>query len=331
MKNKFKVDFITAFKKRRSKNVHELNADMQSTFKVDFIGIGAERAATTWISDCLSQHPEISFARQKELYFFNKLDRHFLRLISRRYGRGIEWYERQFEPDNGKTIKGEFSPTYLYCPFAAERIKRHFPEVKLIVSLRDPVSRAYSQYFHNKRVGVIANISFERALKEVRSFIEKGFYRKHLRRYYSLFPRRNIKVVIFEDIISNPKKVIKELYKFLGLKDIEYEPPSLHLKSNESKESRWGVINYILTQTEIFLREMEMGWIIRILEKLGIRKLAFNFAHYVNVREIGKKPKMRRTTKEKLRKIYLDDTVKLEKLLHRDLSAWKQASSFKEN
>ena len=116
---------------------------------VDFIGIGAERSGTTWVSNCLNDHPEICFSKQKEIFFFNKLDRHFLKLENLRYKRGINWYKGFFNHCAPGAIKGEFTPTYLFCPYAPRRIKSYFPNVKIVVCLRDPVERAFSQYLHN--------------------------------------------------------------------------------------------------------------------------------------------------------------------------------------
>ena len=206
---------------------------MSNNFKVDFIGIGTERAATTWLSQCLREHPEICFSKNKELYFFNKLDRHFLKIPSHRYERGIEWYSSQFNYRQDKLITGEFSPTYMYCPEAAERIKKHFPNVKLIVCLRNPVQRAFSQYLHNLAQGLIGkNLSFEEAMIKHDSYIKKGFYFRYLKKYLKIFHGENIKIIFLEDIVKDPRKQLRGVYKFLGVKNVDFQPPSLNEKIN---------------------------------------------------------------------------------------------------
>src|SRR3989344_1753054 len=102
-------------------------------FKLDFVGIGAEKAGTTWLADCLGDHPEIYIPRQKELFFFNKYDPHYLTVKNYRYKRGISWYKSQFRQSQPQTLKGEFSPTYIYDNEASFRIKKHFPDAKIIV------------------------------------------------------------------------------------------------------------------------------------------------------------------------------------------------------
>ncbi len=296
---------------------------MNEKFKVDFIGIGAERCGTTWIASCLAEHPEICFSKEKEIYFFNKLDRHFLKIDNLRYERGIEWYKSFFNHCSGKSITGEFTPTYMFCPSSAARIKYHFPDVKLIVTLRNPVDRAFSQYLHNIRGGVIRKMSFEKALKKYNSYIEKGFYYRHLKYFFDIFPKKNIKVVLMSDIADNPEKVIRDIYKFLGVKHLDFRPASLFQKVNVAQEAKLQWLNFILTNIELYLRKFKMDKILHILEDLGIRKMAFDVAHFVNVKPVESYPKMKKSTHMKLRNIFLPDIVKLEKLIHKDLSLWK--------
>ena len=291
-------------------------------FKIDFIGIGAERSGTTWIYDCLNEHPEVCMASQKEIYYFNRLDRHFLKIENKRYKRGLGWYMSFFNHCGEKSIKGEFTPTYMFCPHSVARIKEHFPEVKLIAILRNPVDRAFSQYLSNKRSGLIPDVSFEKALKIMDSYVEKGYYYKHLIRYFKLFPRKRIRIFLTEDMADRPRWVVKSLYKFLGLKDINFVPHSIYRKSNVSMVSRWFALNSFLINIEIFLKRQKLDIILRFLEEVGIRKLAYDINHFVNVKPLEEYPKVRKTTRKRLTKVFKKDIQSLEKLIKRDLRAW---------
>ena len=79
-------------------------------FKIDFIGIGAEKAATYWIWYILQEHPEICFSKRKELAFFNEFDQHFLKVVNPRYFRGMNWYRKQFHHCSKRKVKGEYTP-----------------------------------------------------------------------------------------------------------------------------------------------------------------------------------------------------------------------------
>ena len=184
----------------------------------DYIGIGAMKAASGWIFKCLELHPEVGDSEwSKELHFFTK---------PYNYKKGIEYYYSLFSQHPKGKLKGEFTPAYMASPQVASLIHKHFPNVKLIVSLRNPIERAYSHYIYNiqerGRFRIYKN--FEDTIKKDKTIKERGFYYKQLKPYFDLFPRENILILFFKDIKNNPKKVVHELYKFLGLKNTNFVP-----------------------------------------------------------------------------------------------------------
>lgn len=124
-----------------------------------FIGIGVQKCATAWLYNVLAEHPQISMASpqdgDKDTRFFSYF-----------YDRGFEWYERHFAKHENK-ISGEYSTSYFYSLEAPERIFRYSPDIKLIVSFRHPVERAFSNHKHEIKLGRISgeNLIFENALK----------------------------------------------------------------------------------------------------------------------------------------------------------------------
>lgn len=295
---------------------------MVNKFRLDFVGIGGQKSATDWVSECLGEHPEIYFSRPREIHFFSDYDPHLLSVENFRYNRGLSWYKKHFSHYE-RGLKGEFTPTYMYSKKTAERIKKHFPEVKIIVSLRDPVERAFSQYIFDKRIGLIKNISFEEAVRKHDSYLEKGLYYKYLSYYYKLFARKQILVFLVDDIKTDPKKVIKACYEFLGLRDTDFTPGCLHKKSNAAKQTIFPAFNYFLLHTEFFLKNKGYKFLLNTLEDLGIRKLAVWLNYRLNQKPLKEYPKLRKETARRLRLAYVPDIIKLEKLLERDLSFWK--------
>lgn len=156
---------------------------------VDFIGIGAQKCATTWIFFNLIKHPKIrdsQLSSNKEINFFN----HF-------YYKGTDWYDRQFH--FGDWLVGESSPLYFCEPSVPVRIKQYNPEIKLLLSLRNPVDRAYSQHRHEvmrNRLGG-DKIIFENALPGNPSYIEQGLYATHLSHWLEHFPKERIFISLF--------------------------------------------------------------------------------------------------------------------------------------
>ena len=125
--------------------------------RIDFIGIGAPKCGTTWISACLAEHPEIGFANDKEVYYFSdSLVRSYFQASFNHYARGHPWYHQQFPSSKpAARIFGEYTVDYMYDPRSAERIFNYHPDIQLLVALRNPVEMVYSWYWYN-RVGLIA-------------------------------------------------------------------------------------------------------------------------------------------------------------------------------
>ncbi len=109
--------------------------------KPAFLGIGAQKSATTWLYDILSDHPDVCLSEQKELDFFS----HY-------FDFGYQWYERQFPVHGAECIAGEVSPSYFHSPAVPERVHAYAPDIKLILLLREPVQRAISNHKHEVRI-----------------------------------------------------------------------------------------------------------------------------------------------------------------------------------
>lgn len=288
-------------------------------FKVDFLGIGAERGGTTWLAKCLEEHPEINFAKMKEVFFFNKFDPHFLKAANPNYERGLIWYQSNFWPEKSG-LRGEFSPTYLFDMEAARRIKKHNQEVKLVLVLRDPVDRAYSQYLNDVSMGLVPEIGFEKAVKKYKSLLEKGLYAKYLKTYFTLFPRKNFFICLNEDIQTKPAATVKKLYSFLGLKDTNFKPECLYRKVDPVVRSRIPWFNSLLVRAQYVFSGGRLGFFLAFIEKSGLKKFAI-YLKTINTKETKKEP-IKISTRRKLQKFYTESVKELEKLINRDLSLW---------
>ena len=275
-----------------------------STNKVDFIGIGAPKCATSWIAECLVEHPEVCIP-QKELHFFEK-----------NYSKGIVWYLDYFKDCKNK-VKGEFTPQYLSFEKAPERIKKYFPDVRLIVCLRNPIERAYSSYWHKRnKFGI--DSSFEKVIEEMPEIKERSMYYKQLRNYLRYFKKRQILILIYEDIEEDPAAFIKKVYRFLDI-DKNVIPPSLNKRVNITRRYKIAGVHKTLVSLHSSIRSNKTTS--GVIKKLGIYK-AGKFIQKVNTKARNY-PKMNTGTREKLRKEYRDEIVGLEKLIGRDLSFWK--------
>jgi hypothetical protein len=219
----------------------------------DFVIIGAAKAGTTTLYGWLSEHPFVAPASTKEVHYFDYS-----------YFRGVDWYRSHFplEADrdafarvHGRPfITGEASPPYIAHTWAPERLARLLPEAKLLVNLRNPVDRAFSQFQMTRREGEEPLESFaeataiederldperEHMLADKRyrswpigcwSYLMRSRYAESLERWFELFPREQFHFVTLDELSARPGETLDAVHAFLGLP--AYRPEKLpHLHS----------------------------------------------------------------------------------------------------
>jgi len=300
-----------------------MDIKVKNAFNIDFIGIGATKCATTWIYKCLEEHPQICGSSIKEINFFN---------IPFRYKKGIEYYKKFFEHCRENQVRGEFSSEYFWRPEVPKRIYDYFPNVKLILSLRDPRERAYSHYRFSKRIqGRVGNYkSFEDAILKSEPLRDTGFYAKHLKDYFEYFSREQILILFFEDIKKNPKDVIQRIYKFLEV-DSTFLPTSVQKKVNPTGSRRKRVKLPILNSLayKIWDWAERRCFSEKFFTKTGLRKTGRRIILKNKESYKSEKPEktslseLSKETKQYLDSLYKEDIEDLEKLLNRDLNSWK--------
>lgn len=217
-----------------------LNANFRAL--PDFLIIGAQKGGTTSLWDYLLQHPQVlsNYDNRKEIQFFDQ-----------KFKKGLYWYKAHFETqkfirekkevfNGGNILTGEATTHYIFHPLAPKRIKSILPNVKIIVLLRNPVSRAYSHYHHEVRKHR-ENLSFKEAIKfepmrlkgsyekilanpnffckerHDHSYLERGKYYDQLVHWYYCFPKNQILVLKSEDFFNKPETIYKIVLNFLEL------------------------------------------------------------------------------------------------------------------
>ncbi|HDH58428.1 MAG TPA: hypothetical protein ENF16_07445 [Bacteroidetes bacterium] len=176
-----------------------------------FIIPGAAKAGTTTLHYCLSQHPEILMSKAKEPNVFeyrkeNRID--------------LKPYDSMFDDYSGEKAIGEASVNYMVKPESVGAIYEHIPDVKLIFSLRDPVKRAVSHYWHRINAGMISESLEEVISKGREAFpIYYGLYSTHIRRFLQFFPRENIFINILEEMNRNWDESFMRIFRFIGVDD----------------------------------------------------------------------------------------------------------------
>ncbi len=215
-----------------------------------FVGLGVLKCGTTLLHSWLRDHPEIGVpVDRKEVDFF---DLH--------YERGVEWYIDLFSECGAKRAYGEFSTSYLYDPRAIERIARDFPTIKCLIALRNPITRAQSQYKHWKQVTSYRE-NLEVYLREHPNTLERGNYSHQVERAFSVLGRERCLVTIFEEFTSHPETSAKELYSFLGV-DPNHAPASINERMNPSMLPRFPLIWRLRRSVNTFAKRHDLSWLL---------------------------------------------------------------------
>lgn len=192
----------------------------------DFVIAGAPRSGTTWLTTALDRHPGIWMAKplQPEPKFF---------LVDELYACGIEEYSHRWFADVPEGVQaGEKSTNYLESPVAAERMAAHLPDVRLVFVLRDPVERAISNYRWSVSNGMEhADLTTALELEDERertleprlryarphAYVSRGVYADLLRPWLDRFPREQVAVIRFEDLIGDAEATVAGVHEHLGV------------------------------------------------------------------------------------------------------------------
>jgi hypothetical protein len=176
----------------------------------DFLGIGAQKAGTTWLHECLRCHPELYLPPQKELHYFDE-----------GFHKSLISYASAFR-EGRRRIKGEITPDYSVLPDARIRFVRAvMPRLRLVFLLRNPIERAWSQAVMNlvtitgRRFEDVSEAEFVRHIKSERS-VRRGDYRRIIANWTKHFPAESLLIGFFEDVRSRPQELLARVLLHIG-------------------------------------------------------------------------------------------------------------------
>jgi len=235
--------------------------------------VGAQRSGSTYLYQALDSHPQVSMihpVRPEPKFFMNE----HLVAQGRKHYEGIYFPERKPET----RYLGEKSTSYIESPEAARRMKTFYPDARILMILRDPVLRAYSNY----RFSVahkLEPLSFCEALaaepERLRSaafntsvtpyaYRKRGHYMDYVESYLEVFDAGQLCVLIFEEFVNNLERV-QRLYHWLGVEQ-DFVPPSLNEVVNPATVER--------EDQQAAFRDLALGYrdsIARLEDSLGRR------------------------------------------------------------
>lgn len=299
----------------------ELVIEREQKVKVDFFCIGAAKSRTTWLYRCLVEHPGITLSKSKEPNFFVRKISAFRSGENPQFMRDWEWYAALFEDRHSGDMLGEFSIHLIHnTTDAPYLIRKHFPEAKFIVMLRDPVARIYSHYWHEKRFDQIPGLpdTFEEGL-ENQDLLFRSRYYDQLKIWLDVFPAEKFYIILDIDLEKDSLAVLHSLFNFLGVNQ-NFRPAAWNQIINPATERHH--LFYTLSEIIKWARNHRLGMVFDILNWIGINNLLWRVLARTTAY-----PPLEADTERWLRNYFLPDIEKLEKLIDRDLAPWKEKRS----
>jgi hypothetical protein len=249
---------------------------------INFLGIGAQKAGTSWLHKNLQQHPEIWMPPRKELHYFDreitypspsflasnsfqkrihgqekhnqdfreKLEKELTKTWKSNNKQNIEWYLNYFLGDysdewyhslfeNGVgKVSGEITPAYSFLSIKdIQHIHKLYPKLKIILILRNPIDRAWSQFRFYINLNILSQ---ESSIEEIKKFIDskeqtlRGDYISIISNWSKVFPKEQLHICFYDEIQQNPQLFLNKIFNFLNIKPLLLEEKILKQKVNIS-------------------------------------------------------------------------------------------------
>ncbi|NND94109.1 MAG: sulfotransferase [Flavobacteriales bacterium] len=314
----------------------------------DFFVIGVVKGGTTSLYDYLNQHPELYLPPIKEINHFARTDIDESKFLpeyatdvsidlERYFKNGMPEmvhiahindpndYKKLYSPAQAGQKTGDISNSYMICPSAASAIHAHNPSAKIIVILRNPINRAWSQYLMNLRESKTETKDFieelendSRAVNQGwgvnHQYLELGNYSKQLKLYYDLFSAEQILPIIFEEYVKQPTIALRKICQFIGVSpEFEFDTSG---KKNAASLPRNKTLNSLLVKSGA----------IKLAKDLVPRKLRQNLSGVLYSSK--NLPSLATEEISYLRGYYLSEINGLCSLINRDLtSIWQEFKS----
>jgi hypothetical protein len=232
---------------------------------LDFVVVGPLKTGTSWIYEYLKLHEQVCLpAEVKETYYFD-----------RKYEKGKDWYFSHYKKCQSMSLLGEIAPTYFNAEEAPWRIFQLNQQCRIIIILREPISRLIAYYQHKLYKGEIPpDTSFKQALEIKADLFDTAYYYRHIRRWQNLFGKEMVKILLYETFRENPQDFINKLCEFLNLKQKKI-PPQLNHRIYETEVPVNFFLAKLVSQITKFLRDNELHKTANFLKNTGIKKIFF--------------------------------------------------------
>jgi hypothetical protein len=240
------------------------------------------------------------------------------------YEKGVDWFSNEyFSHHDGQRAIGEASPENMMHQDIAPRIRKYYPEARLVFILRDPVERIWSNYRFFINVGYLPpTADFSELIRDETSrwggeMVELGMYRDQLANYAKHFPRDQMKIFLFREFAKDTEQVVRRLFEFIDVDpEADVNTTDRHNESARLTNARfyqilyrvWAPVKSVLPETAV--------------ERLFGLRSAVRGLFFTPGETQQDKPSMDEADRDYLSRIYATPNARLEEWLGRDLSHW---------
>lgn len=228
--------------------------------KLEILGVGPQKTATSWLAEVLGPSQNLCFpSGVKETFFW---DRHF--------DRGVSWYLDHFR-GTGRRI--EFGPTYFHSADAVARLRAHNPDLKVIITLRDPAARTWSLYQHHLRKGRVGD-DFEAADRKIPEIRQTSRYGQHVPLWLEAFGQEQVLVILQDDVKADPEGVLSRVGGFIG-EALDTDNRDLRKRVNAGGRPPSRALAAVSTRAAETLRRAGLYGAVNAAKKIGLKSLVY--------------------------------------------------------
>lgn len=290
--------------------------------RVDFFVVGAPKTGTSWLAAMLQQHSALFIPEQKEIHYFN------IEALGKSWNKnpnffmGLDWYHAHFALSKENQLLGDMSPSYLSSETAPTQIKEYNPNAKIIVLMRNPTDRAYSDYLYRKQKGWLPlDCTFDKACKIFPDILRHSEYGRDIVRYMELFPEGNILMLFDDDIAASPASVVARVHAFLNVENIQ--PMNLFQRMNVTRMPAYPRLIRLITECKSMLFKIGMKPILDQLKNTPLVRKLRNKIENTEDKEQKEKPKLMPSERQEILRNFSCDIDLVQRLSGRSLDAWK--------
>jgi hypothetical protein len=232
--------------------------------KPSLLFVGPTKSGTTWIDRYLRRRSDVALPKlTKETFFFDK-----------QYHRGMAWYEAHFGPTDQTKVCIEIAPSLFAKPEAIRRVANDLPDVRIICTMRDPVDRAVSHYFHYLKAGS-PDIGFAAMIERHPNIVEAGLYKKYLAEWDEAVGKERLTLLSYDLMRTAPEEFCAELCDVIG---IDYLPPPddmLGKGVNSASVPKYPLLAQVVWRSAETLRRLGAHELVNVARRSGLKRLAY--------------------------------------------------------